>query len=346
MEQPSLTITFEAPSVSSETLQEFDAAAKLCHQLFTKMAVEAGMPKLIELILTDTFDETVCKKMRKKDYETNFSSERPFGHVAAKNLSQDDSHDHVIIVFNACDWSREMSCTGNGKLFQLALVAHELAHPYLTRMRLASGAAKGVAYPSVTPTETARSLTRIIIDEYYADYLAALIVNTTCTKTTNGVSSPAHVWDVIGDTSLESLKRHISEAGKFFPNHVNRYRTRQIPLAEMWGQIQVATEHLFVMYIHARALADATGEALLILDSPEIKQLPFMQKYVTDSTFTFLERFRKHRPLLSVDSWREMEEDVVPAGELAFKGIWNRLGLKFEETAPQQPFRIIVSEPS
>ena len=225
-------------------------------------------------------------------------------------------------------------------------IAHELAHSYLMRMRSASGAAKDAIYPAITPTETARCLTRTIIDEYYADSLAALIVNHLCTKTINGVSSPAHVWDIFGQTYLESLKQHVSKAGEVFPGHVNSYRTWQIPLEEMWGKVQSATEHLFVMYIHARALADATGEEVLIFDSPEIKQLPFMQKYIQDSSTTFLNRFRKHRPLHSIDAWKKMEEDVVPAGELAFKEIWQRLGLTFQETAPQQPFNIIVSEPA
>lgn len=332
--------------MAPDTFKEFEQSIKLCHQVFTTMAVEAGMPRLIETILAEDFDNIVLEKMRKKEHEARFTSERPFGHVAAKNLSQDDSHDHVIIIFNASDWSREMSSTGDGKLLQLALIAHELAHPYLMRMRSASGAAKDVIYPFITPTETARSLTRIIIDEYYADSLAALIVNHLCTKTINGASSPAHIWDIFGQTYLESLKQHISKAGEVFPGYVNSYRTRQIPLEEMWGNVQSATEHLFVMYIHARALADATGEEVLIFDSPEIKQLPFMQRYTQGSTTTFLNRFRRHSPLLSVDSWRKMEEDVIPAGELAFKEIWRRLGLEFQETAPQKSYKIIVSAPA
>lgn len=342
----SIDCKLAATNVTPDTFKEFEAAAILCHQIFTKMAVEIGMPKLVEIILAEDFDKTVLGKMRKTECEGRFTSERPFGHVAAKNLSQDDSHNHIVIVFNASDWSKEMSSTGDGKLLQLALIAHELAHPYLMRMRSASGAAKGTIYPSITPTETARSLTRIIIDEYYADSFADLIVNHFCTKTINGKSSPAHVWDVFGPTYLKSLKRHISSAGEEFPGLVNSYRTWQIPLEEMWGKVQSATEHLFVMYIHARALADATGEDIPIFDSPEIKKLPFMQKYVKKSTTSFLNRFRKHRPLLSVNSWREMEEDVVPAGELAFKEIWRRLGLEFKETAPQQPFRITVTKPA
>jgi len=334
----------EATNVTPETFKEFDWAAKLCHQVFAKMATEAGMPKLIEIILAEDFDKMVIERMRKnKEYEKQFTSERPFGHVAAKNLVQDDLHEHIVIVFNASDWCREMSCTGNGKLLQLALIAHELAHPFLARMRQASGAAIGVVYPSITPSESARSLSRIIIDEYYADFLADLIVCQLCTKTVNGESSPAHVWDVLGQPSLESLKHHISDAATVFPGHVNNYRTRQIPLEDMWGKVLTATEHLFTMYIHARALADATGEKIPILDSPEIKALPFVQKHIPESTYNFLNKFREHNPLLSVNNWREMENDVVPAGEIAFREIWQRLGLTFAEAGDQRPFRINVS---
>ncbi len=342
-----ISCSLESSDVTPETFKEFDWAAKLCHQVFIKTAAEVGMPKLIEIILAEDFDKTVLERMRKnKEYENQFTSERPFGHVAAKNLAQDDLQEHVVIVFNASDWSREMSNTGNGKLLQLALIAHELAHPFLARMRQASGAAKGVVYPSITPSESAKSLSRIIVDEYHADFLADLIVNQLCTKNVNGGSSPAHVWDVLGQLSLESLKQYLSDAGTIFPGHVNSYRTRQIPLNLMWGKILNETAHLFTMYIHARALADVSGETILMLDAPEIKSLPFVRKYLMESTYVFLNKLREHRPLVSVEKWREMETDVIPAGELAFMDIWKRLGLTFREVTPQQPFHIIVTEPT
>jgi hypothetical protein len=63
-----------------------------------------------------------------------------------------------------------------GLAIGVSLLAHELGHAVLERLRVASGALEGVTFPSVTPWEVARSVTRIAVDELRADRLADTVL--------------------------------------------------------------------------------------------------------------------------------------------------------------------------
>lgn len=346
MISPSLIVSFAAPRIAAPIRAEFEAMARLCHGVLEKLASDAGMPARIEAVLAEDFRGEVLSRMRERPgFKKEFNPERPLGRVSAKNLAQDDAWEHVTIVFNANEWEQEHTRSGEQRLLELSIIGHEFAHPVLARLRIASGADAGVIYPPVTPGEFARSISRILIDEYKADRVADAIVGALCTKTANGASSPAHVWDVRGAAYFNNLKEYLAAAIETLPAWVNAYRTHQLSLKDMWGRVVNATEHMLTMYIHARAQADVTGN-IPLLDSPDIQDLPFVRNYLAPTVPTFVNELRDWPLLMPPDEWRRMEEKLVRLGEAAIMEIWRQLGLTFEETQTRGEYRINVASPA
>ena len=343
--QVELVITSAAPSVSAKVFQEFSDIAKLCHICMGHVAVEAGLPKKTEVVLADDLKAEVMKRMRTEPgVDKSFEPERPLGRVAGKNLAQDDKWDHVVIVFDAADWVRGDGAEASRKLLQTSLVAHEIAHPVLARIRVASGVADGVQYPSVTPGEIARSMTRVAMDEYFVDKIADILVGKIFSKGDGEAKQPAFVWDVSSADYKGRLRELLDKSYQELPGLVNACRVRTIPLEEMWRRVVSSLDHLLTIFIHARAHADASGDVPL-LDSPEIKDLPFVRLYLADTIPALLSEFRDTPPILPPAEWRERELKVIKAGEAAIREIWRRLGLTFGEPENRGGYRIHVGSP-
>lgn len=340
-----LLITSAAPSVSAEGFHDFTNVVKLCHGCMGHVALEAGLPLKTEVILADDLKAEVLKHMRTKPgIDKSFEPERPLGRVAGKNLAQDDDWNHVVIIFDAADWAKGDGPEASRKLLQMSLVAHEIAHPLLARIRVASGVADGVQYPSVTPGEIARSIARVGMDEYFADRIADIIVAQVFSKGDGEAKTPAYVWDVSAADYKARLRELLDKAHQEIPQLVNSYRTRHISLDEMWRRVVASLDHLFTIVIHARAHADADGD-IPLLDSPEIKDLPFVKAYFADTLPPFLSQFRHTPPVLPPAEWRERELRVVSAGEAAIREIWRRLGLTFDAPEDRRGYRINVGSP-
>lgn len=328
-----LSISLKASNVSPQGFHDFEKMAKVCHEYMVSFATEVGMPKRIELILAENFDEVVSDILGKSDTASGrFSSARPHGCVVGKNIVKDDSWDHVVIVFNATFWDCTANSNSGNVLLQLGLIAHELAHPYIDRMRFRSGAVK-VATTDALELNV-RNLSRLIIDEYFADLIADAIVVIATRKPTDAGVTPVHMWDILGTNQIDTLRTYLTDNCAALPNYANEYRANKITFQVMWGEILSGIEQLFTIYIHARAFADATKTEIPIFDSPEIQAVPFVQKYIPKSSMQFLDQLRKYRPPMSLGEWHNMEAVLLPAGEKSFLEIWELLCVPKIPTPP------------
>lgn len=345
-----LCVSFTEAAVSDGDRRDFESTARLCHGLLSQVAEEwgaGGMPQRTEMIVTDAFEQTVRQHMRRdpgQEAEPYFIADRPGGgRVAAKTLPQDERYDEAVIVVDASGWSTTTERAGAERLRTVSLIGHELAHTVVERLALASGATKDVVYPSYTPGEFARSISRIVNHEYRADRMSEVIVAAVCTTDRDGQKVPVRSWDVFSSAYVAGLCDTFFEAYAEGPGAVQDYRTRQIDLQTMFGKVVQLTESALVNYIHARALADCVGDVRL-LDDPEIGGLPFARIYLAD-TLPPLVRVLHEAPLLmSPSEWREFDLRVVAGGETAIREIWRRLGLTFEENG-REPYRINVGAP-
>lgn len=345
-DEAELQFTHLAPALDAPTRDSFERTVRLCHAVLAQAASECGLPRRIEVIVAADFEQTVRSRMRRvpgQESEPLFFADRPGGRVAAKTLPQDDSYNDLVVVFDAAGGGGSLSGQGIERLRTIALIGHEFAHMALERLALASGATKGVVYPSFTPTEIARSLSRIVNHEYRADRLSEVIVEQLCTTERKGQTLPVRSWDVFAGDYLSGLEAMCSQAYAEGPGAVQAYRERRIDLDTMFSTVTRLTESVLVAYIHARALADCVGEVAL-LDDHEIGALPFVRLYLADTLPKLVEAIRTSSLLMTPNEWGQLDGRVVDAGEQAVREIWRRLGLTFVESA-RQPYRIDVAAP-
>jgi hypothetical protein len=338
---PQPEVTFSATSLTSEQRDTFTSDAKLAYGTLDKIRNELEVPASdLRLIVTDDFAASVRAHQRKP--EEPFSPERPFGIVAAKNLPQDDEWERVVIVFHAATWSGHVA--GQDRFHALGLICHELAHPILERQRRAAGVLKG-ADRSCTPTEFARSISRIGYDEYCADSMADIFLARTMSKTVDGVTSPAITWDLDGPALVDGLRELLSRLHPLLPDAVQTYREWRSTLDQLWAEIIRQTEGVVTGFAHARAHADAVDPPPPLLNADEIRDLPFVRLFLRDTMPPYLDAMRTGALLVPVGEFAEVDARVVAAGERMLKEIWRRLGLTFTEVDGQRQFEIHVGEP-
>src|SRR5262249_38973549 len=136
-----------------------------------------------------------------------FTTERVGGVVVAKNLAQAADESRIAIVFSAALWASQ------GEASRFAIVAHEIAHSLMSRVRQLSGALDGVLFPSLTLTEVARSSARIDWDEFRAEAMADEFLRAMATADTEGGESrPARLADLTLALSLKTAKDELGDA--------------------------------------------------------------------------------------------------------------------------------------
>jgi hypothetical protein len=99
-----------------------------------------------------------------------FTTEHVGGTAVGKNILLSDDGSEVAAVIDATTWNEHEQ--PEVKLLNMLMVGHELSHPWIERGRMAAGVYDGVAFPSVTSGEIARSMSLILAGEYRADYLS------------------------------------------------------------------------------------------------------------------------------------------------------------------------------
>lgn len=344
-----VVVAVEAPRVSEERRLEFTRLVDMCHKVLASIATGAGLPRRIEVILTTDFEQAVRLRLRSAnggEAEAEFFEVERIagGRVAAKNVSLDETLDNVLVLFDADGWLLEMTDPGHRQMQAISLIAHELAHTALNRVELLSGVTKDVVYPSSTPGEIARSLSRILNDEYRADSISDALVHATVTTTRDGVVAPVHIWDTSSDSYIRGLQDALFEAYAEGPGTVQDYRQYHGDIAVMFQRLVGITQGVLTNYIHARALADCAGVRVL-LDDPAISNLPFVRLYLADAVLPFLEAIRDGPLLPSPSDWHELDARVIAVGEPMVREIWRRFGLTFDEPLGREPYMIHVGEP-
>src|SRR5438132_8850316 len=196
-----------------------------------------GIPESqISLLFTDDLVGAVRKHARYgEDAGALFSADRIGGVVAAKNLPQTEDYSEVLIVFDTRWWSNEPANGGAARLEQLFLLAHELCHPLMERARYCSGALDGVIFPSFTGNEAARSLSRILADEYRADRIADSYLRQLANTNIHGEVRPVGMGEVLGASYLEAAFASVAQAHPLWPDFVQNYREWGSDLSTMWA---------------------------------------------------------------------------------------------------------------
>lgn len=333
---PVLTIACDADEVSEEARHDFEQLCTLIHGAYQRLANHAGMPRRTEVLLTANLAFTVRSRAQSLA-DTSFDASRPGESlVAAKNLPQDVNHDHVVIVFDARLWMSAEARGGVERAREIHLIAHELAHPALAPLRIASGGAYGSS-PPYTPGEVARAIGRVLMDEYRADRLADLVLGATATKATDVGAEPASEWGYDGPSRIANLRDLLVLAQAEFPGLVDLYRTGRIDLVAMWDEVQKWTSHLLTMYVHCRAAADASQTDVPILDAEPIAALPFVRLYLADTVPPLIAALRLGALLPSPVEWSDVDRQVAVVAETSMREIWRRIGLTFVELPNSAP---------
>jgi len=346
-----MNLQFERAGVEEGVLEDFESYARVVFTLLDKVRENAGIPESeVTLILANDLTATVQERIRSfSDENESFSPERIGGIVAAKNLPQSPDYSSVAIVFDAAWWTVESDPRGFEKTHQLFLIAHELSHPMLQRARHCSGALDGVILPSFTGGEVARSLTRVLADEYRADVIADLIVRQFASAKIEGEVRTAGAREIFGQGHIESASAAVAQAYPLWPDIVQSFREWQIDPSTMWSKIVGNMEQTLTAIVHAQAVADAAKAAdeaafgPTLLDEEPISSMPARRLYL-DPIKILLEALRNQPVLPPFHETKVLDAQLVKTGESAFIETWANLGLTIEERENRQ-WALWVSAP-
>jgi len=304
-----------------------------------------GIPESqISLLFTDDLVGAVRKHARYgEDAGALFSADRIGGVVAAKNLPQTEDYSEVLIVFDTRRWSNEPANGGAARLEQLFLLAHELCHPLMERARYCSGALDGVIFPSFTGNEVARSLSRILADEYRADRIADSYLRQLANTNIHGEVRPVGMGEVLGASYLEAAFASVAQAHPLWPDFVQNYREWGSDLSTMWAGLVGNMEQTITSLIHAQAAADSIGGTMLLEGEP-FRSLPARMLYLGPLE-DLINGFRSQPLLANFEDTRDLDAEIVASGEKAFIEIWTKLGITIEER-PDRQWSLWVGEPA
>jgi hypothetical protein len=257
----------------------------------------------------------------------HFSVERLGGVVAAKNLQQDDEGREVVVVFSNLWAEPEIAVA---RLRALFCVAHELTHPMIVRARYAAGVMKDVPHPSFTGWEVARSIARIVSDEFRADALAALYVGAVVTMDRDGgPQEPAKTWWAWSDDVITAAREALEAAYPLWPDTVWSYRIGQIQLTDLWQRIVDFASQSLIMLAHGQAEMQAAN-AGEFAELEALVNLPAMRLYLAGPWRDFLTAIRAEAVLEPLSKMPSAEERLCEAGQKAVYEIWRRLGVPID----------------
>lgn len=332
-----LTIQLRTTRVPEEGRLEFRRQVRRVHWCISMIRREMKLPSPnVTLLLTDGFEDAV----RSIGSCPGFSASREGGRVAGKCLPQSSDWSSSIVVLDVEWW---VSTTNVDKALQIALLAHEMAHPFIEHVRLATGAAR--PGESVGDGHWARNLKSDLVpllNEYRADKVADVVLGMLVSSTRNGESIAASLWDLIGQDSVESLGDILRGAYPRWPRTVQDYREGWIDLQRMRDLLFPSVTSALVMLTHAQAHADAADQGE-VLKTNELCNLPAVRLYLGQPWADFLPRLRTCS-LLARGSFAECESSVLTAGEEMMAEVLASLGLRFSPLPDGQWF-LHVGEP-
>jgi hypothetical protein len=337
-----LTAVVDGSGIPAVAQEDFIALMQALGPAFGKLAAIGGIDQLaVECVLAEDFVNAVEARMRRFDDsdQGGFTTDRIGGVVAAKNLPQADDDSHVAIVFAADVWVD----SGNPPLAQkTTIMAHELAHPVMSRVRRMSGALDGVIFPSRTATEIARSSARIDWDEFRAEAIADVVLQGMATTTEpDGESRPLRLADILMADYAEQAKIHLASAYPAWADRVQKYREWELSLGDMWSQTlqQLGQTRTLV----ARMLGCAGAESDKPVDV-QVSALPAYRLYFGEPWEAYVNAMRGARLVTTVNEHLEVEREVLDLGEASFRHALRALGVTASEL-PNRQSDVRVVEP-
>lgn len=341
-----LKIVLEAPSVSADDAGTFATDAQSIFQAIGILRRgRRTHASRVKVVLADDFAGAVERYYVPRAGEVAnagwYVAERFGGRAAAKCLDQTSDASHVIVVFDSSSW-RSSSSDALSRAKGFGALAHEFSHIVINRARYDSGVMEGVILPSVTGHEWARSLSRMLADEYRVDRIADYVVSA-CIQVSGGEAPDGLEWKVGRDDYLAAAAEVLATVHPGWADLVDEYRNWRIPMDEMWGRIQHAFEQVLTLLVHAQAHADA-ARAGEVFQMAELADRPAIHLYLGPLT-DFLNEVRRWPVLMDRRHVVETETAITAAGERAMLAIWARLGLKPEDHGDRR-WSLWVSEPA
>lgn len=344
-------LVIETLGLDDGTRERFSAAAASSARVFAGVAREYGV-ELPELRIIGTFDfqGTVNEVLREKhgNGEPAYTTERLGGTAVGKTILLSDDHTRAAIVMSAHGWTPAAEEAGLG--LGLFLLAHELTHAVLERVREVSGALDGVTFPSVTPVAVARSITRIAVDEVRADKVADVVLSLNATKTVDGAQAPLHITDapLLGpvlyrDRLAELLTTTVYPGWR---DLVNRYRNWGCSLDELMRELFQQTDQVMTAFGHAEGERQCTPENPEMYLAPA-KDAPGAAWLIGPVWEAIMEVAEQYPFLPSAAEFKAAELAILDAGERELFAMWDRLGVTFDPPRPpSHPFEVKVREPA
>jgi hypothetical protein len=337
-----LTSVVEGEGISDAAKEDFAAMVPAVGPTFGTVAELSGIDQLaVECVLAQDFVKAVESRMRRfgEDDGEAFTTERVGGFAIAKNLPQAEDDSRIAIVFDASMWA---GIDGFARARKAAIMAHEVAHPVMARVRRMSGALDGVVFPSVTLTEVARSNARIDWDEFRAEAIADMVLQAmTTVDDPAGKPRPLPLAEISLSDYVEQAKMQLGAAYPAWADRVQTYREGRMTLDEMWfSTLRDLDQMRTLIAMTLGCLGVKSNEAI----DPAVAALPAYQLYFGKPWERYIEAIRRLPIITTPKDHRDVEREVLEAGEASFKHALKVLGLTADDL-PDRHSEVHVAEP-
>ncbi|MCW2785553.1 MAG: hypothetical protein JWP74_2070 [Marmoricola sp.] len=296
----------------------------------------------VDLLFADDFVSATQKVLDVAPWDgapTVFDTERLGGETVAKNIDLSSDSSHVAVLMNR----QILAPDGRGGAHTIFLLAHELTHPILNRLRHQSGILENVMFPSVTPIEFARSVARIAADEYRADRAASAVLGHFATRsTTAGEPEAMTVWDLMGSGYTDQLSDVLSATiWPGWPDLITSYRHHHVSLERLWSGIVSSTDQTLTLLAHAQAVAD-------IGDQPGPVEVtrshPGTERYIGPVWSSLMDVLDQHNAIGTADVLGVADDQIADIAEHVVLEMWRKLGLTFTLGDEREDYFIHVSD--
>jgi hypothetical protein len=329
-----VSISLKTDTLSEESRRAFRDGGTTLASAFGLAEEQIGLsPTKVRLVVADDFRDAVRENWGVTGDEPEFEPARLGGIVAAKNLPQDELYESVVIVFDAqaCEVADDES--GSKKLAHAFLLAHELTHPLLSRVRALSRVhAATDADGEISP----RGIARVIADEYRADRFADLIISRLLRATVNGADKPATQWLLVGEPYTAWAASVLEQTYPQWPDLVDSYRLRRLSLVEMWDRLRSNLGQVLTTLTHVQALMDShddvNGEAPRDVLPSMVVSHRGADLYLLPCQRVF-EVLRQQPLITAPDNAFALEGELLREADDVFRQVWASLGLKVSPQA-------------
>jgi hypothetical protein len=328
--QVSLELKFENRCADADRAAKFHGVTNAAAAALAGVAERAGTPPVrVTVVFTDNFvdsvDEFLAAAAARLGHQPQpYTTDRVGGQAAAKNITLADDASEIAVVINA---DLHQFAVPDHEAHSLFIATHELTHPLLTRLRVASGANGRIPPPATAAADVARGIVAGAVDEYRCDRVADAVLGALATMTVNGETRPLRVSDLyagIGhfDGLRELMDTHVHPA---WPDLVQSYREGRIGLEEMWQRLIIASDQTLTALAHAEAEA-AAAEVPGPADGA-CADHPGMRLYLTPAWSAIMTAAEAHPLVPALDQFAGVDHAIVETGKAAVLGLWSRLGV-------------------